>query len=282
MGSDQVPAQSAPVAIPAIDPTQENAALLMAIHRIVSSDGPEARTSLYQTLLASTLYLVTLNNEDEGTGPLELKGGEQLQLATIRSPDGKTFLPTFTDVARLSVSLPPKGRYVPVPAQMVCQMFMQGDGEGIVINPGQPPSGLITKPEAAILANNAIPQVDANGQLSGQTQQQIQIRIQKPATPPDESFVNAIKAIASTLDDVHEVHLFAAGIENQPIKLVIGMLMRDDMEPQDMQPAFEVVGKAAMENRGATEDFDMMPLSPEVVETITPLEGLIYKKATIA
>jgi hypothetical protein len=264
--------------MPAIDPTQENAAVLMAIHQIVSGDGPEARANLYQTLLASTLYLVTLNNDGEGTGPLELKGGEQLQLATIRSPDGKTYLPAFTDVPRLQVSLPPKGRYVPVPAQMLCQMFMQGDAEGIVINPGQPPSGMITKPEAQILATGGIPQVGPDGQLTGQAQQQIQIRIQKPEKQPDESFVNAIKATAATIDDIQEVHLFAAGIENQPIKLVIGMLMREDMEPQDMQPAFETVGKAAMEAKGTTEDFDMMPLSGEVVETIEPLGGLIYKK----
>lgn len=265
--------------MPAIDPTQENAALLLAIHGIVSGDGPDARARLYQTLLASTLYLVTLNNEGDETGPLELKGGEQLQLATIRSPQGQTFLPAFTDVARLSANLPPKGRYVPVPARVVCQMFMQGDAEGIVINPGQPPSGMLTKPELAILANGGIPQVDANGQLTGQAQQQIQIRIQKPTTPPDESFVNAIQDKAKTIEEIEEVHLFAAGIEGQPVKLVIGILMRADMDPQQMQPAFEAIGNAAMEAKGNTEDFDMMPLSPEVVESIQSLEGLIYKKS---
>jgi hypothetical protein len=75
------------------------------------------------------------------------------------------------------------------------------------------------------------------------------------------------------------VHIFAAGVENQPVKLVIGMLMREDLEPQQMQPAFEAVGKAAMDAKGSTEDFDMMPLSQDVVEAITPqVEGLIYKK----
>lgn len=267
-----------PRAMPAIDPTQENAALLLAIHGIVTGDGPEARARLYQTLLASTLYLVTLNNEGDETGPLELKGGEQLQLATIRSPQGQTFLPAFTDVQRLSVTLPPKGRYVPVPARVLCQMFMQGDAEGIVINPSQPPSGMLTKPEIAILANGAIPQVDENGQLTGNAQQQIQIRIQRPATPPDESFVNAIQDKARTIEEIEEVHLFAAGIEGQPVKLVIGILMREDLEPAQMQPAFEAVGRVALDAKGNTEDFDMMPLSPEVVESLQALEGLIYKK----
>lgn len=265
--------------MPPIDPNQENAHLLLAIQQIIQADGPDARTALYQSLLASTLYLVTLNNEGEGSGPIELKGGEQLQLATIRSPQGQTYLPAFTDVARLSVSLPPKGRYVPVPVQMLCQMFLQGDAEGIVINPGQPPSGMITKGEAQILASGAVPKIDANGQLTGEASQQIQIKIQKPATPPDESFLNAIKEVASTIPEIQEVHIFAAGIENQPIKLVIGMLMQDGMDPDTMQPAFETVGKAAFEARGNTEAFDMMPLNKEVVETIEPLEGLIYKKA---
>lgn len=162
---------------------------------------------------------------------------------------------------------------------MVCHMFMQGDAEGIVINPGQPPSGMITKPEASILATGAVPQVDANGQLTGQAQQQIQIRVQKPATEPDAAFVNAIKETAATIDEIEEVHLFSAGVENQPMKLVIGMLMRDDMEPQQMQPAFEAVGKAALASRGTTEDFDMMPLSRDVVEAISPgVNGQIYKR----
>ncbi len=265
--------------MPVIDPTQENAAVLMAIHAIVSGDTPAARANLYQALLQSTLYLVTLNHEGEGSGPLELKGGEQLQLATIRSPDGKTYLPAFTDVPRLQVSLPPKGRYVPLPARAVCGMLLQGDAEGIVINPGQPPSGLVTKAEAQILSQGAIPTVDAGGQLTGEAQQQIQIKIQKPTAPPDESFVNAIQDAAKSIADIEEVHLFSAGIENQPIKLVIGMLMRDGLEPQEMQPAFEAVGKAAHDARGNTEEFDMMPLSRDVIDAITPqVNGLIYKR----
>ena len=136
MPSEQVAnGAAATLGPPAIDPTQENAALLLAIHQIVVADGPEARARLYQTVLSATLYLVTLNNEGEESGPLELTQGGQLQLATIRSPEGETFLPAFTDVPRLSVTLPPKGRYVPVPVQMICQMLLQGDGQGIVINP---------------------------------------------------------------------------------------------------------------------------------------------------
>lgn len=267
--------------MPMIDPSQENAPLLLAIHQIVTADSPDARAALYQAILESKLYLVILNSEEEGDGPLELKGGEQLQLATIRSPSGQTYLPAFTDVKRLTVSLPPKGRYVQIPAQGICQMFLQGDAEGIVMNPGQPPSGMITRPEAQILAAGAIPQVDASGQLQneGQIQQQIRVKIEKPKTPPDESFINAIQDTAQTIDDIEEIHLFAAGIENQPIKLVIGILMRPGLEPAEMQPSFEKVGKAAYEARGTTEDFDMMPLNPEVVESIKGLEGLIYQKS---
>lgn len=265
--------------MPAIDPNQENAALLMAIHQIVAGDSPEARSTLYQTLMSSNLYLVSLSDE-EGDGPLELKQGAQLQLAMIPAPNGKTYMPAFSDVARVKAALPPKGRYLPVAAPMLCGMFMQGDAEGIVINPGHPPSGLITRPEVTILASGGIPQVGPDGQITGQMPQQIQIRIQKPATPPEEAFIDAIKQAASGISDIEEVHIFAAGIENQPIKLVIGMLMREDMEPPQMQPAFEVVGKAAMDAKGNMEEFDMMPLSKDVVEAITPqVNGLIYKKA---
>lgn len=263
----------------AIDPNQENGALLMAIHGVVTADGPAARENLYKTMIASQLYMVTINNEPGTSGPLELKGGEQLQLATIRAPDGKIFLPVFSDLKRLQVSLPPNGRWVPAPMQIICQMFMQGDAEGIVINPGQPPSGLVTKPEAQFLANGAIPRVDENGQLTGEiAQQQLRIEISKPKTPPDESFINAIQDSARTFDAIEEVHVFSAGVEKQAIKLVIGMLMRDGMEPADMQPAFEAVGQAAYDARGNTEEFDMMPLNRDVVETIRPLEGLVYKR----
>lgn len=259
----------------------ENGRLLNAIGEIVQSDNAETRAGLYAALLDSMLYLISMPGEGEeeiGTGEVTLQEGQQLSLATIRDPNGNTFLPAFTDLERLSRSLPDKARYVRLPTPAVCRMFMQSAGEGIVINPSQAPTGVITRGEAQALANNTAPTFDENGQVRVEMPQQMKIAIGKPDVPPAESFVQAIQAEAAKQPIVREVHLFRAAIEDQPPRLMIGLLVDDGLTPEQMHPSFDAIGKAAYEARGDTEAFDMMPLNEGMIEAIRPIEGVVYSR----
>jgi hypothetical protein len=259
----------------------ENADLLGAISGVIAADTPESRVALYTGLLASDLFLVSMPGENSETlpaGEITLQEGQQLSLATIRDPDGRTFLPAFTDVDRLSNSLPPgeKTRYIRINAAAVCKMFLQGEGEGIVINPGQPPSGMISRAEAQVLATGAVPHIDENGQLVGTAPTQMRLMIAKPETPPAQSLVDAILAEAPKHPIVREVHMFKGGIEGQPPRLMIGLAVDDGLTPEQMHPSFQAIGKAAYDARGDTEDFDMMPLNEPILEAIRPLQAIIY------
>ena len=285
---DPIPQAAAPLAPPAapFGDDVENAALLNAVNAIVAGDGPETRQSLYRAILDAQLYLVSMPNPDGsgdelGTGEITLQEGQQIQLATVRSPDGQTYLPAFTDLERLKVSLPEKGRYLKMPAAAVCRMFAQGPGEGVVINPGQPPSGVITRAEAEVLAMNALPQLDEQGRVSAQAQQQVRIQIGKPERAPAASMLEAIRGSAQQQSIVREVHVFSAGVEEQPMRLMVGVLVDEGMTPEQMHPAFEAIGRAAYDARGDTEAFDMMPLQDAMIDAIRPLEGLVYVRSAI-
>jgi hypothetical protein len=259
----------------------DNAALLNAIGEVVQHDTPETRAGLYAAVLQSMLYLVSMPGEGDaelGTGEITLQEGQQLSLATIRDGEGRTYLPAFTDLERLSRSLPEKARYVRIAAQSVCRMFMQGDGEGIVINPAQAPTGVITRAEAQALANGVAPEIDENGQLRIEVPQQMRIAVGKPDVAPAESFVEAIRGEAAKHSIVREVHLFKAAIEDQQPRLMIGLLVDEGLTPEQMHPAFETIGKAAYEARGDSEAFDMMPLNEQMIEAIRPIEGIVYSR----
>lgn len=278
--------RSKPSSIPAATPSEgsadgENAPLLNAIAELIQADTPETRNGLYAAMLSCSLYLVSMPTEgdaDLGIGEITLQEGQQLSLATIRDGEGKTYLPAFTDVDRLSRSLPEKGRYVRIPAQSVCKMFLQGDGEGIVINPAQPPTGVITRAEAQVLSTGVAPQIDENGQLRVEVPQEMKIAIGKPDVAPAESFVNAIRDEATKHPMVREVHVFRAAIESQPPRLMIGLLINEGLSPDEMHPTFQAIGKAAYDNRGETEQFDMMPLNEQMIEAIRPIEGVVYSR----
>ena len=278
------PPPQQPVSTPAIEPhagenAGENADLLVAISGVIAADTPHSRVALYTALLASELFLVSMpgeNSEALPAGEVTLQEGQQLSLATIRDPEGRTFLPAFTDVDRLSTSLPAgeKTRYVRINTAAVCRMFLQGEGEGIVINPGQAPSGVVSRSEAQLLATGTVPHVDENGQIAAPMQ--MRVVIAKPETPPAQSLVDAVMSEAPKHAIVREVHVFKGNVEGQPPRLILGLSVDDGLTPEQMQPAFEAVGQAAYDARGDTEDFDMMPLNDQMLEAIRPLEVVIY------
>lgn len=259
----------------------QNADLLAAIAAIATGDSPDTRAAMYAILLSSDLFLISMppgGDESFPVGEIALNEGQQLSLATIADGQGRLFLPAYTDLVRLTRGLPEgqKARYIRVNASAVCRLFLQGPGEGIVINPGQSPSGVLTRPEAQILATGAAPQINEQGQLVGMPPQQMKIVIAKTETPPAQSMLDAILAEAPLHPHVREIHLFKAGLEEQTPRLMIGIAMDPDMTPEQMHPSFEAIGKLAFEARGDTEAFDMMPLNDQLLEVIRPLESVVY------
>lgn len=267
------------------DASGENAALIAAIHAVVQGDSPETRKALYEALLAAEVYLVVMGGEvpdptKSETGEVNLQEGQQVSLATIRDPNGAVYLPAFTDVDRMSNTLPEDAKYLRVPAPAAFRMFLQGQGNGIVINPGQAPSGVITRGEAELLAQGVVPEIGENGQLVGAPARQMRIGIGKLQTPAPESFVEAIRAAAAGIPAVREVHLFVAGLEDQPPRQMIGVAIDDSVPPDQMHPLFDAIGKAAFAARVEGQDaFDMMPLAAELLDAIKPLDAAVYVRA---
>lgn len=275
--------RSKPGAISAAPPSTENADLLAAMTAVGASDNPETRKQLYGVLLTSELFLISMTGPDDEVlerGEVTIQEGQQISLASINSPDGKQYLPAYTDTARLSSALPPgdNARYIRINTAAICRMFMQGTGEGIVLNPGQPPTGIITRAEAQILATGVVPELDEHGQVVAPPPPGYKMTFGKLETKPAQTFIDAILAEAPKHPIVREVHLFKAGMEDQPLRLMIALLVESNLTPEQLHPSFVAIGQAAHDARGDTEAFDMMPLNDQMAEAIKTLESRIYQR----
>ncbi|MFT3784620.1 MAG: enhanced serine sensitivity protein SseB C-terminal domain-containing protein [Tepidisphaeraceae bacterium] len=274
----------APAAEAALKQAIGDSPLLQAINAVVAGDSPATRTQVYVQLLQTDLFLL-LGDAPEGSTPLPngevtLQQGQPIALLTIAAPDGKgSFLPAFTDVERTQRAIPDgNARYVRLNARAVFQLLLQNQDQGVVINPGQPPSGVITRAEAELLAQGVVPQFDENGRLMGQTDQQVKVMLAKPKDPPPAEFVAAVRQAASEQPLVQEAHIFMAAIGEQPPKVMIGLLLDEAITQDELHAAFNAVGMQAQNNRGGLEGFDMLPLQAQMLDAVKQLDGLIYRR----
>jgi hypothetical protein len=252
--------------------------LLEVIHDVVREDTPANRTRIYEEFLKTQFYLLVANPEGLPTGEVTLQPGQELQLATIQDPNGQVFLPLFTDLARVQNSIPDKMRYLLMPAPSVLNLFLQGPGAGIIINPNQPPSGVLVRAECEILASGQIPQFDANGQLANAPPAEMQLAIRKPATNPPEGFVRAVRDICQSIAEIKTAHVVEGAVGNDAPKLLLAIWLDDGLPEPRLHEIFRLVGEAASKERGDMDGFNLMPVDEGFVTGVEPLGCEVYRR----
>jgi hypothetical protein len=255
--------------------------LLAAIDAVVQGDNASTRAAVYDAILQAEFYLVLMNDKDSvESGEVTLTPGQQISLATISLPDGKVLLPIFSDLDRLQKSVPPgtSVRHVKLPAQGVFQIFMQGPGFGVVINPNVPPSGFVTRTEAEYLAQGQVPQLNEDGTVKPPAEREVKLALGKPNPPPAAEFVAAVREASAQQEHVREAHIFMAAVEPNPLKLMVGLLLTDDLTEEEAVATFRAVGEAAVKHVTGDSKFDMMPLNGGLDEAVKQLDGLVYRK----
>lgn len=258
-----------------------SSALLAAIDAVVKSDNAGTRAAVYDAILESEFYLVLMNDQSTvESGEVTLTPGQQISLATISLPDGKVLLPIFSDLERLNKSVPPGTaiRHVKLPAQGVFQIFLQGPGFGVVINPNVPPSGFVTRSEAEYLAQGQVPALNEDGTVKPPEQKEVKLALGKPNPPPPAEFVAAVREASSQQAHVLEAHIFMAAVEPNPLKLMVGLLLTEDLTEEEAVATFRAVGEAAVKHATGETKFDMMPLNGGLDEAVKQLDGLVYRK----
>jgi hypothetical protein len=255
--------------------------LLAAIDAVVKGDNPTTRANVYQAILRSELYLILLNDKDSvESGEVTLQQGQQISLATISMPDGKVLLPVFSDVERIRQGVPPGTpvRYVRLPAQGVFQIFLQGPAFGVVINPNVPPSGFVTRAEAEYMAQGQVPELNEDGTVKAPAEKEVRMGLSKAPENLPAEFVAAVREAAMSAEHVREAHVFQAAIEPNPLKLMVGLLLADNLTEEEAIASFRAVGEAASKHMTGDAKFDMMPLNGGLEEAVKQLDALVYRR----
>lgn len=176
------------------EPTDEtgrplrNEALVDAMTAVSAEDTPERRALLFQLLLDSTLIVPTPCPAPDAPATWTAKPGKHLALVTLQDSDG-TVLPVFTSAAAVLAWRPGGVGILALPAQALLEMALAAGTGKIVINPGSPAYGYVTRYEIEALGRGRLP-LGAAGDVVAQP---AQVRIGIPLAPPSPAALDALR-----------------------------------------------------------------------------------------
>jgi len=175
------------------EPTDEtgqplgNQALVDAMTAVSVQDTPERRALLFQVLLDSTLLAVT-PDRPQVPGAWTAQPGEKLALVTLQDSDG-TVLPAFTSTAAVLAWRPDGAPFVALPARALLEMALAAGTGKIVIDPGSPTFGYVTRYEIEALDRGRLPLGVAGDVVA----EPAEVRIGIPQTPPSPAALDALR-----------------------------------------------------------------------------------------
>lgn len=244
-------------------PGDLNSDLVQAMHKVALSDNPDNRRTLYETLLSSTL-LIPVPEIPTGLAPglQKTTGDIELQITGMLDKNNVRVTVAFTDAEALQ-NWDPNTPYVGIKAQEYFRLVMRMDIQQVVINPFDPirkmirPGGRVTRAEAELLANGALPT------RVGPTNSQFQLRpseivaIGLPANPPNPTIEEQLRHCASTLPEVAELYLCQMATERGGSHTVIGIVADSKASRERENEIVDGLGRSVQKElkRGQALDF---------------------------
>lgn len=179
-----------------------NQALVEAMRAVSVQDTPERRALLFRLLLDSTVIVAT---PDTGGTPgiRTAEAGEQLSLVTFRDGD-ETVLPVFTSAPAVLAWRPGGTAITAMPTRALLEMAASADTGKIVIDPGSPTYGYLTRGEIRALAQGRLPLGSAGEVVPEETQ----VRIGRPQQPPGPSALASIRAALDSAPEAEQAWYF--------------------------------------------------------------------------
>jgi SseB protein N-terminal domain/SseB protein C-terminal domain len=194
-----------------------NAGVVEAMKNVSEDDRPETRAMLFQLLLDTTLLVVT-PAVPKRSGERTLRAAEHLNLVTLKDDEGSV-LPVFTSVEAVSKWLTDSAGYIAVPSRALFELVATSDTNRVLIDPGSPTWGSVTRYEIEQLARGRLPLGKAGDVVAESTE----VRIGKPATPPPPSALDALRTQLAQVPSVLRAWYFMMQQGQQAPELMIAI-----------------------------------------------------------
>ncbi len=212
----------------------ENPELLAAIRSVAERDDAETRGTFYAALLGSTLLLPT---DAEAVGA----GAEGLRLFTTPpADDGSWKLLAFTDAEAATAWRSDGVTLTSRPAKELFAFAVASPTSGIVLNPGGPAGGELTRREFATLAEGSIPAgSDAIEEL--RLEPGAQVVVAAPERPPGEAFLGVLRMALDDAGRVRSAWLADVAFEAGELHPAVGVAVDGEPGDEELRAVFDAV-----------------------------------------
>jgi hypothetical protein len=218
--------------------------LMRAVHE------PNLRPAFYQALLHEQLYAVTLPQEGQPGGEVQIEPGMEIQLQVLH--DGN--IPLFSSAERIFEGgvTPESVSYIHVRGLDLLQMVQ---ATNCVLNPFSPAGKLLTSQEIQDLLVS-----DLVNLPTGPENDQVPVQLGPPATEPT-ALLEALRAFCASKDFLAQAYLAEMSIESSDVPPRLLLAFQADSPEQD--PEFLQELGPVIEGRLEGFQFvDMMLLNP--------------------
>jgi hypothetical protein len=212
----------------------ENPELLAAIRSVAERDDAETRGTFYAALLGSTLLLPT---DAEAVGAR----ADGLRLFTTPpADDGSWKLLAFTDAEAATAWRSDGVTLTSRPAKELFAFAVASPTSGIVLNPGGPAGGELTRREFATLAEGSIPAgSDAIEEL--RLEPGAQVVVAAPERPPGEAFLGVLRMALDDAGRVRSAWLADVAFEAGELHPAVGVAVDGEPGDEELRAVFDAV-----------------------------------------
>jgi SseB protein N-terminal domain/SseB protein C-terminal domain len=212
----------------------ENPELLAAIRSVAERDDAETRGTFYAALLGSTLLLPT-DAEAVGTRADGLR-----LFTTPPADDGSWKLLAFTDAEAATAWRSDGVTLTSRPAKELFAFAVASPTSGIVLNPGGPAGGELTRREFATLAEGSIPAgSDAIEEL--RLEPGAQVVVAAPERPPGEAFLGVLRMALDDAGRVRSAWLADVAFEAGELHPAVGVAVDGEPGDEELRAVFDAV-----------------------------------------
>jgi SseB protein N-terminal domain/SseB protein C-terminal domain len=214
----------------------QNRELLAAIRSVAERDDPQTRETFYAELLRSTLLLPTVGDTDEG---VQVDG---LRLFTTPpADDGSWKLLVFTDESAAAAWRNEGVTLTSRPAAELFALAVASPTSGIVLNPGGPAGGELTRREFATLAEGSIPTGDAEAIEELSLAPGARVVVTAPERPPGEAFLGVLRMALGESAGVRAAWLADVAFEAGELHPAVGVAIDGEPGEEELRAVFDGV-----------------------------------------
>jgi hypothetical protein len=266
-------------------PTEDdNPRLVQAMQEVAVNDNPANRKNLYDTLLASMLW-VPIPEVPTGLSPglHTIRDKVQIQLTSVPDRNGIKTTAAFTDIRALR-NWDPNTPYIGLKAQDLFKFVMGTDIQELAINPFDPmrkmirPGGRVKRNEMQSLSTWIAPTSSGPKVKQFQLNQNEKVFIGRPAHPPSAEVEELLKDQACSFSSIAELYVFQMATQTGPSHTVIGISLSGDVSRTQQEEIVWAMGASVRPKLQSDQSLDFLFLRGSMLDQIRTLGTLIFRR----